>query len=251
MLRQFTRITIMSGKATEDKTPTFADQVNAIAGQLQEIEDGKWELPEGVEADENVLYAATIEKRRRNDQSAYTKSRQELAAAKATNAKLASHMVDSATMHLTDEQREELEDLKVSDPDEWRKKINEYETESRNIIANRVKELEKEGSVESQLEAREIQYKQFEEETGIKLNDDIVDNELPASYKKKLETGEISFAEFLTKAKMFLTGDKVIKDAEDPKDDPNPDLGNLPGGSKPSTEAQEKDIEASYKGELY
>ena len=251
MLRQFTRITIMTEKDLENKEPTFADKVNEVVGQLVQNEDGKWELPENVEADEQVLYTATIEKRRRTDQAAFTKSRQENARLKATNKKLATHMVENATLHLTDTQREELEDLKVSDPEEWRKKITEYETQSRTILSDKISELEKEGSVESMIEARELQFKQFTEDTGIELTDEIVDNELPAIYKKQLDSGEIDFAQFLAKAEKFLTGGKVIKDAEEPAGDPPPNLGEAAGGPKPSEAAQEKDIISSYKDEIY
>ncbi len=232
---------------------TVAEQISVLSSSLVQDDKGSWIAPEveGQEPPDDVLLeAARTDKRFKETQGAFTKSQQSLKASETTNEQLAKHLLDNTTMHITDEQREVLDDLKISDPETWRTKINEYEQETRKLMTDKVAEFRAKGDKSSELVAREAAFKQFSEITGIKLTDNIVENSLPASYSKDLEAGKITFEKFLEKAQTFLSSDKVIKDADkDPKDGLN--LDDLPGGSKPSDSAQDQDSEATYKTEMY
>lgn len=236
----------------EDNTPEFEGQVKNIVDSMVEGEDGKWTIPENVsrEASKEALYAAKLEKRYRDTQSAYTKANQKAKKLEVTTEKMTEHLVNNATMHLSDDQRNELNSLKLRDPDKWREKLNEYETEAQNILRGKIQEYEKEGDQISELELRKAKMEAFTESTGIVLNDKVVQNDLPAAFSNDLKEGKIDFDQFLEKAQDFLTRDKVIKGADkDPKNQPN--LGKLPGGSEPSKEAQVGDIVQSYQDEIY
>ena len=58
----------------------------------------------------------------------------------------------------------------------------------------------------------------------------------------------MSFDDFLNKAKTFLTAERVIEGSTRKTKESEPNLGKLPGGSEPSEEAQEGDLDASYSG---
>lgn len=233
-------------------TPAFEAKVKAVVDGMVKGDDGNWSIPEelSAKASEEVLYAAKLEKRYRDTQSAYTKANQKAKSLEVQTEKMTEHLISNATMHLSDDQRSELDRLKLRDPDQWRSKLNEYETEAQNILRGKIDEYAKEGEQVSELDLRRAKMDAFTESTGITLNDDVVQNQLPAAYSKQLSEGKIDFDEFLTKAHEFLTKTKVVKGANDePKNSPN--LGKLPGGSTPSEAAQLGDIVESYKDEVY
>jgi len=243
----------MATEKPSTDTPTFDQQVNDAASKMVENDKGVWELPaEALESvSTEVAYAAKLEKRFRDTQGAYTKATKKNKELETVNGRLESHLIESATNHLTEDQRNELDELKMRDPDSWREKLNEHEQTAKKLLQDKIADYRKEGHELSELERRKIQLADFSERNNIKLDDDVIENSLPASYSKQLADGKITFEEFLGKAQKFLTADKVIKGADDKDGDNKPNLGNLPGGAKPSEQAVGKDIITSYKGEIY
>lgn len=236
----------------QNQEPTFEERVSDIASKMVQNDKGVWEIPKEVAADldEATAFAVKAEKRFRDTQSQYTKSRQKLKELETVNDKLTSHLIDNVTMHLTDDQRSELDELKMRDPDGWREKLNEYETQSQEALQKALDKYRQEGKELSEVEVRKAQMEAFTESTGIELNDDVIENELPAKLSKDLEKGTITFDEFLEKAQKFLTTDKVIKGADDePTNTPN--MSKMGGGSVPSERAQIGDIVTSYEKEIY
>lgn len=227
--------------------------VSSLVDAMEQDENGKWQFPEesikGV--DKATLYAAKAERRRRDTQASYTKARQENKKLSTVNEELQNHVLETATVHLSDEQKEELDELKLRDPDEWRNKINEYEEQSRKVLKDKLSDFEKKGQRMSELEIRKAKVEAFTESTGIKLNDKVIEEELPAAYSKQLEEGKITFDQFLERAQKFLSGQRKIKGADDEPPKPKPNLSQAPGGSKPSEEAQKGDILETYKDEIY
>lgn len=231
----------------------FKAKIDGLVAKMQQQEDGTWVLPKEVEEelDEPTLFAVTAERRYRDTQSAYTKAQQEAKKLSAVNKGLTDHMVKSATLHITPEQKTELEKLKRDDPEKWRIKLDKYEEESQNILKNKLTEIETESSNKSELEIRQEKFKAFTENTGIELNDEIVDNELPPKYKRQLEKGEIDFDTFLEQASTFLKADKVIEGTTDEDEDEEKDLSSVAGGQEPDVTAQEKDLDATYEKTVF
>ena len=215
-------------------------------------EGGKWKLPDEVaeELDEPTLTAVEFERRHRDTQAAYTKSQQEVKKQKAISDGLVDHMVNTATLHITPEQRQELDGLKKSDPDAWRTKLDEYEVESKNILSNKLKDIEKESSNKSELEVRTEKLQAFTESSGIALTDDVIANDLPPRFTKRLENGEITFDEFLNQAAEFLGKEKVIAGTEN-TDESEPNISSVAGGSEPTDTAKEGDFEQTYDNTVF
>lgn len=242
-----------SAKPPAPAKETYADKVNSVVAKMVKAEDGSWTLPAEVESslDEAMLHAVRTERRYRDTQASYTASRQQLKALETTNEELTNHVIANATLHLTDEQREELDDLRTSDPDAWRAKLNDYEVQAKELQRSKVKEFADKGKAASEAELRVQAYEQFKNETGIELSDQVIENQLPASYLKKLNAGAWTFEEFLSEAKKFLApGDVKIKGANAPGDKPK-DMSKMSGGSAPSAEAQEGASGQDYSKEVY
>jgi hypothetical protein len=80
------------------------------------------------------------------------------------------------------------------------------------------------------------------------LTDAVIADEIPPKFLKKLEKGEVTFEEFLTNCKDYLTKNKVIAD------NPAPDsvsLSKIPGSTRPDVNAVNNHIKTSYVNETY
>ena len=149
---------------------------------------------------------------------------------------------------LTPEQTEELEDLKYPDPEAWRIKLNEYEDKARKTrlteIDDELKKVSKSTLDEQELESRKSKLEQFQQENPeVTLDDDVIASDIPPRIVKKLETGAITFDEFLIECCDYLKKGKVVKQDE-VIDQPN--IGKVGGSHKPEKNAQDKDEISSY-----
>jgi len=236
----------------DNTTPTTEQQVNTLVSAMTQGEDGKWSIPEDVTKDvpEAVVFAAKAERRYRDTQGSYTKSQQQLKELETINTELTDHVVKNATLHLSIEERDELDDLKTSNPEAWRAKLNEHETKAKEIQQETIDGFKKKGRAVSAGEARQQAYQEFTSRTGITLSDQVIKTQLPASYAHDLAEGTLTFDDFLSKAEKFLTPGKVIKGAEGDTA-ATTDLSDLPGGSQPSESAKTKDDNLSYANEVY
>lgn len=231
---------------------TFTDKVEALVAKAEKNDRGALVISEeNLEgASEELAFAATTQLQYKNTQSQYTKSQQNLAASTAVNEKLTEHIHDTITLKLTEEQKVELSTLKLKDPDEWKKKLEEYEVIAKTTLATKLKQIDTEGAAASELELRKAKVVVFNNNTGIKLTDTFIKKELPSKYTEDLENGIINFDEFLTRTKDFLTKNRVIQDAgEADKDEIN--LNKAPGGSEPSQDAQKGDFVEKYKKQIF
>ena len=242
---------IQDDQEGNQKSSSFADKVNDAVKAITINDKGEYQLPDDLPDD--VKFAATAEKRRRDTQADLSRGRQEANALKAEKAALLKKLTHETPVVLSADQQEELEELKFSDPDAWRKKLNEYETTARN---KRIAEIDEElkqvsaGTLETEeLERRKEVLELFKAENeGFDINDDILANDIPPRISKKLETGKISFEQFLVECRDYLKTGKVIKQ-DDTMDQPN--LSKVGGSGKPDQNALKEDIVLSYKNETY
>lgn len=227
---------------------TFQEQVNELVGKMQKGEDGKWTLPEDVAKDlpEELSFAVTAERRVRDTQSAYTRAQQELRKQEAIAKGLEEKLMTSEVA-LTKEQRYELNELKKTDPEKWRAKLNEYENKNKTTLTKELDKIRTESAHKGELEVRKEQMAAWSESTGIALTDEIVENELPPKFLKELEAGKITFEQFLNKAGNFLNAEKVVQGSTEPTDDNELTLNQVAGGKEPSKQAQEGDFEQTYE----
>lgn len=181
------------------------------------------------------------EKKFKDTQAAYTKARQEIAALKTKAAALESEIQKSGYT-VSEDVAQELEELKYSDPEAWRQRLNHIEAERAKSIDSKIAE-----EVES-----EVRRQQLEEYNAAnpeyKINDYVALNVLPGSFLQRLENGEISFQGFLAEAGAYLRKIKI-----GPGSSPNAGQGqiinNVDGGSTPQGAPGNVDI--SYKDAIF
>jgi hypothetical protein len=228
---------------------SFEEQVNAAVSTMVE-DDGVWKLPEDVDLPEEVAFAANLEKRRRDTQSAFAKTSQERDALRDRSSKLESKLKEVYAPQLTEAQEEELDDLKTSDPEAWRQKLDEYENAALETFESELADLGYDDETIDELATRSVQLSEFlEANPGLTLNDDVFENDLPPRITGKLQSGEINFEEFLNEAKTFLKAGKKLAGSKEEGNEP--DLGKAGGSSEASPAAIAGDSEASYKNEIY
>lgn len=182
------------------------------------------------------------EKRFKDTQAAYTKSRQEIAELRA---KLT--VKDETKMQLSPEERDALEDLKFNDPEAWRIKMNELEQQADAKLNQRIQE---ETQKLSELEQRQITLEAFmHSHPGFHIDDDVIKYDVPARITKKLDAGEITFDVYLEEVYQYLNTPKVIGSANQDIDQPN--LNRVGGGTTAAPSATAADIVVSYRNEVY
>ncbi len=240
-------------KTNTSKSKSFADNVNDAISQMKQDDKGVWQVPETI-TDEAVRFAAMSEKRFRDTQSSYTKVKQSNKALAAEKALLRNKVIGSAPIELTPEQMEELEDLKFSDPEEWRKKMNNYENKSRSAyeakLEDEVKQVSTATLEENELEDRKDVLARFNEEfPDFIINDDVIENDIPPRITNKLRNGTVTFKEFLDECYNYSKTGKVIKQTDDGTKMVN--MSNIGGGANPDESAMEEDSITTYSKEVY
>ncbi len=238
---------------TEDKksTVTFAEQVDTALKNVTTDEKGSLVFPDGTS--DEVKYAAIAEKRFRDTQSSYTKASQKAKALEAENSVLLSKATSKVELNLTEAQTEELETLKFEDPEAWRRKMNSYEAEARekyrSELAEEVKNVSNSSLEKDELKRREKVLEEFlKQNEGFKLDDDMIKNDIPPRITKKLDSGEITFEQFLEQCHEYVKTGKVIAQEQVPN---NPNLSRVGGNGSPDKHAVKEDIITSYNKETY
>lgn len=227
---------------------TFESKVNTVLDTVTKTDDGKWQLPEDL--DEAVAYAAKAELRRRDTQSSYTKTQQEIATLRKENETLAASYEQDIVKHLSTEDKDRLEELKHTDPDEWRLELDKVEKTSRSKFAEKRKQIKDTVSQETELEQRTRLLEEYNTANpDHALTDDVLENDIPPRFVKELEKGNVTFDEFLAKCHKFLGTPKAILKGDAAPNEP--DLSKVGGGAYPSEESRKKDIKQTYKSEIY
>lgn len=231
-------------------TPTFESRVNEVVGAMTQDDKGGWVLPEG-DHDEAIIYAANAERRRRDTQSAYTKTNQEKARLEAENRLLADAWSNDFATNLDTKTQMELEELKMTDPDAWRTKLNELEQQRKASFQETRQSIQQKAKGETELEYRQRTLTEFTAANpDIQLNDDVIKYDLPPRLTMQLEKGEVSFGEFLNQAKTYLTKGRVVAPSGD-KPEPEKDLGTTAGSDRPSDDSVSRALANQYNEEIY
>ncbi len=239
----------VAGEADSEATSnTFEETVNSVIDGVKKKEGGGWEFPAG--ATEEAKYAATAELRRRDTQAAHDRNKQTLTATEAKASKLEEKLLSNVSLNLSDAEREELVELKETNPDAWRVKINEHEQTAKTKVSEELEELDSESTAVSELERRTEVLEDFNKANpDLVLNDEVFNNDLPPRIVKKLADGEVTFEEFLEEAKNFLSGSTVIQGATSNEED-EPHLGKAGGGGSISDAAMGKDTAEDYEKDV-
>ena len=188
------------------------------------------------------------EKRFKDTQGAFTKSQQEL---KAHKAKLeALEKLTQPKVELDDATKTELEQLKYSDPEAWRDKMNSLEQEAKVKRDNMLNEASQAAIQATELEQRKQVLLDFQSShPDITINDEVIAYDVPPRITKRLEAGEVSFEQYLNDVANYLKSPKVIGDGNSTLGQPN--LGTAGGGDRPSDNAIKVNIAEDYKNVVF
>lgn len=233
---------------SDSSTPSFEEQVNEVIASATKTDDGKTTFAEGT--NEAIAYAATAEMRRRDTQSAFTKSRQKLKALEVENTKLAESWEQDAVSTLSKGEQARLEELKVQDPEKWRQEITQVEEDKRKNFQEKRQAITTEAQATTELERRQAQITAYNEQNPeAQLTDDVIENDIPPRITAKLKSGDISFDEFITQCNNFLTKPKKVATGDKPPKEPA--FARSRGSHQPSPEAIAAQDSNEYKQETF
>ena len=187
------------------------------------------------------------EKRYKDTQAAYTKSQQELRAEQAKRKVL--EEITTPKVELDAATKERLEDLKFSDPDAWRAEVNRLEAEANKAHSERLASVEAEVTRQAELERRASVLASFNSLSDVKITDETIAYDIPARLTKRLESGEVSFEQFLEEAATYLKTPKTIGDGNSTMEQPN--LSEVGGSHSAADYTAAPDSVASYRNEIY
>lgn len=211
--------------ATQQQEPTLTveQQIANYASQMRK--DETFKLPEEVESNELLKLAVMSEKRRLDTVASYTKSQQALRVAEAERAEL----LATSKVTLTNEQLTELETLKETDVEAYYAKRTEFENLNKTEFNKKLESVASQISAEEEISRRVQVLDKFQATHNLVIDDDFIENELPARITKKLETGAVTFEQFLDEVLEFVN--KPIKTSVKPN---QPDLSKEAGSSTPA-----------------
>lgn len=242
--------TATSDAANNSNDVTVTKQVSEVVKQITVDEEGNYNFPDNVELSDELKFAATAEKRRRDTQNSYTKGQQTLKELEAANNALLS--IVNGNITFTEDQKVELENLKYKDPEAWRLKLNQFETEAREAQAAKLTALTSEAKSkaggEFELSRREQVLEEFNELHNVKITDELIQNEIPPRITRKLEQGKVTFEQYLDEVLEYATTAKVI-DNQTVSSQPN--LNIVSGSKAPVDHKPDISLSNSYKNDIY
>ncbi len=227
----------------------YDEAVNEALKGATTDDKGKVAYPEGTS--EEVQYMANLEKRRRDTQTSLQDEKKITKQLTSENTKMADAWGSEVSKTLTPEQQTELEELKHTDPELWREKLNEHEETNKDKFKEKRESIKKEATEETELEQRtRLLTEHNEANPDYQLTDEVIANDLPPRISNKLKNGDVSFEEFLSEANAFLGTPKVVGDAGE-KPPADIDLDDAGGSETPPASAVDANIAESYKNETY
>lgn len=118
--------------------------------------------------------------------------------------------------------QKELEDLKYSDPDAWRTRVNELETAANAEFNSKIVEAKQLSSQQLELQRRANVLTQFQNEhPDVVFTDELLHLDIPQRIVKELENGKVTYEEFLNNVYNYVKTPKVIGSTTKTLEQPN------------------------------
>lgn len=116
----------------------------------------------------------------------------------------------------------ELEDLKYSDPDAWRTRVNELETAANAEFNSKIVEAKQLSSQQLELQRRANVLTHFQNEhPDVVFTDELLHLDIPQRIVKELENGKVTYEEFLNNVYNYVKTPKVISSTTKTLEQPN------------------------------
>lgn len=126
------------------------------------------------------------------------------------------------SLAIDEQTQSELEDLKYSDPDAWRAKVNELEQKANLEFNSKIDEAKKLSSQQLELQRRANILTQFQtEHPDVEFTDELLHLDIPQRIVKELENGKVTYEEFLNNVYNYVKTPKVVGSATKTLEQPN------------------------------
>ena len=234
------KVKVDKGSLTkESKTQTFEDQVKEALNTMQEVK-GKYVFADNIP--DEVRIAANSERRRRDTFNSFTAQQQKLKMLEAENELLKQNQKFQVDIP------KEMDDLKYSNPDEWRNRMNELEEKARIDASEKLNGVLTEAQKKAEIERRLQVLDQFIiDNPESKLSETALTNDVAPRITRKLENGTITWEQFLVEASDYLNTQKIINTGN--KVLSQQSLSKVGGSS--DTIVKPIDIEHKYKNTVF
>ena len=184
-------------------------------------------IPEGLTTDTPESTQVDYEKRFKDTQAYATKIAQEKAEKEKELNELKAELSvlkETAKPSLTiDEQTQsELDDLKYSDPDAWRAKVNALEKQAKVEFNSKIDNAKQLSNQQLELQRRANILSQFQmAHPDVELTDELLNFDIPPRIVKELENGKVTYEEFLNNVYNYVITPKVIGSNNKTLEQPN------------------------------
>lgn len=187
--------------------------------------------------------AIDYEKRYKDTQASYTRSQQLLKAAQAENEAL--KKVVTPTISISADKQKELDDLMYSDPQAWRKEMNQLEADAQKSHDDNIATAVSTVTAQAELERRAQVLAEFNQSHELNITDETIQFDVPPRLTKKLELGEVTFEQYLDDVADYLKLPKKVATANKTLEQPN--LGKQGGDNTPTKTSQKKSFVEEYR----
>lgn len=225
------------------KVDDFQTLLNQTVKATKVDEKGNLIFPDGIM--EEMKAAVRAEKKYRDLQRNFQSNQQELQAEKAKVQELENLIPNDG---LTDEEREELEQLKLTDPDQWYQRKRELEDRASQTRVNKLNEAkETAASKAKQLtveEQRQEAFELFNSQREVPITQEMLNNDIPMRLINKRD--EMDVTDWLSEVANFLDSPKTVANNIPNNVQNLGKLGNHEGNVTPG----EVDTDILYKEEV-
>ena len=126
------------------------------------------------------------------------------------------------SLTIDEQTKSELEDLKYSDPDAWRARVNELEQKANLEFNSKIAEAKQLSTQQLELQRRANILTQFQtEHPDVEFTDELLHLDIPQRIVKELENGKVTYEEFLNNVYNYVKTPKVVGSTTKTLEQPN------------------------------
>lgn len=182
------------------------------------------------------------EKRFADTQKAFTKGQQDNKVLKAKIAELEKLVKPEVIISETDKER--LDDLKTTNPDAWRRELNQLELDANTKHSETLDTIAQNATHEGNVEMQAQTLAQFNLDNKVNITPEMLNLDVPGRLYAKVEAGESTYLEYIKSAYEYLQKPKVVGNGQTTLNQPN--LGDSGGDTTPQDTSTNKSIVHDY-----
>lgn len=239
------------GQATEVTLPETSNAqdvqtiINKAVKEVTVDDNGKYVYPKNMDPMLKAAVAST--KSYRDNQSGFTKSQQSLKESEAVVEALQKQIANTdMPLELTAEAKQELDNLLQTDPQAWRRKVNELEATQSTKVDKVTEEARAKARSDNEIDRRYSHLESVNEgRVGNSLSiitPEILDTDIPPRITTRLANGDITFEKFIDEVAEYLDAGKIVGT----KVETTTDLNKVSGGVEATEADKQKQGQLDY-----